>query len=222
MKKIAVIPARLGSQRLKKKNLKPLCGKPLITRAIHKCIEADCFDEIYVNSESLVFKEIAEKEGVNFYHRAEHLGNNSATSEDFISDFLQNIDCSWVFQVHSIAPLLTAKEVESFVSFAENSDYQSIFSCIEDQIEVAYMNSPVNFNFSQKTNSQDLKPVQRITWSISGWKKESFLDAINKNKCATYNGKIGFFKVSPISGHVIKTKDDLKIAEAYASIGYKI
>ncbi|MCA9417335.1 MAG: cytidyltransferase, partial [Candidatus Omnitrophica bacterium] len=40
---IGMIPARMGSQRLKKKNLRELGGVPLITRAIRKCLEAGVF-----------------------------------------------------------------------------------------------------------------------------------------------------------------------------------
>ena len=61
---IAMIPARMGSQRLAKKNLRELNGIPLIVRAIRKCIDAKCFDEIWVNSEHEDFGLIAETEGV--------------------------------------------------------------------------------------------------------------------------------------------------------------
>ena len=59
----------MGSKRLKRKNLRELGGVPLITRAIRKCIIADVFDEIWVNSEHPTFGEIAEQEGVKFHSR---------------------------------------------------------------------------------------------------------------------------------------------------------
>ena len=43
MTNIAMIPARMGSQRLQKKNLAPLKGVPLIVHAIRKCREAGVF-----------------------------------------------------------------------------------------------------------------------------------------------------------------------------------
>lgn len=215
---IAIIPARMGSQRLKKKNLREINGVPLITRAIRKCKQASCFDEIWVNSEDETFEEIANQESVAFYKRPEHLGDNNATSEDFVTDFLQNVDCTHLLQVHSIAPLLTAKEVAEFSAEFVNSDVDVMLSCIEDQIEVSFGGEPINFTFSEKTNSQDLKPIQRITWSITGWKKQTFLAAKEAGRCATYDGRIGFFPVSSLSGLVIKTEEDLTIAKALTEV----
>lgn len=214
MSVIAMIPARMGSQRLKKKNLRELQGVPLITRAIRKCREAGCFDAVWVNSEDMVFKEIAEVEGVNFYQRPAELGDNNATSEDFVADFFDTHDCTHLLQVHSIAPLLSALEVQQFTKAFVDGPYDVMLSCIEDQIEVAHNDQPVNFTFDAKTNSQDLQPVQRITWSIAGWKKSVFMSAKSAGRTATYDGTVGFFSVSPFSGHVIKTEADLQIAEA--------
>ncbi len=215
---IAMIPARMGSQRLKKKNLRELKGVPLITRAIRKCQEANCFDEIWVNSENVEFGGIAREEGVSFHQRPEQLGDNNATSEQFIHEFLEAHECDLIFQVHSIAPLLTTREVQGFANYFKSSGKDVLLSCIEDQIEVAYENVPVNFSFKEKTNSQDLKPLQRITWSITGWKREVYLAAIKAGECATYSGSIGFYPVSAASGHVIKTQSDLDIAEALLGV----
>ena len=214
----AIIPARMGSQRLPKKNLRELNGVSLIARAIRKCKDAGCFDKIYVNSEHPAFGEIAKAEGVEFYQRPQELGSNTATSEDFITDFLQNVDgIENLVQVHSIAPLLTVDEIKGFIEHWEDVKTDVLLSCILDRIEVAFKGSPVNFTFDEKTNSQDLLPLQRITWSITGWKSETFLNAIKNGRNATYAGEVGFFEVSPISGHVIKTERDLKIAEVFLS-----
>jgi CMP-N-acetylneuraminic acid synthetase len=86
---IAMIPARMGSQRLKHKNLRELAAVPLITRAILKCRAAKVLDEIWVNSEPPSFGDIAASEGVRFHQRPEALGNNQATSEQHVAEFLE-------------------------------------------------------------------------------------------------------------------------------------
>ncbi len=215
---VAMIPARLGSQRLKKKNLRNINGITLIERAILKCKKAKCFDRIFVNSENKIFEKFAKKHKVDFHLRPKKLGNNSATSEEFVEEFLLKNECTNLIQVHSIAPLLTIKEVKNFSNYFFKTDYDVLLSCIMDQIEVAYKNKPINFSFLEKTNSQDLLPTQRITWSLTGWRRSKFLKAKEQNKCATYQGKIGFFEVSSLSGHVIKDEKDLKIAKALIKI----
>ena len=57
-KVIAMIPARMGSKRIPKKNIRLLNGKPLIQYAIDAVKDADCFDEIWINSESEVIEEL--------------------------------------------------------------------------------------------------------------------------------------------------------------------
>ena len=49
MKIVAMIPARLGSKRIKHKNLRLLDGKPLVSHVIEKCKEVDTFSAIYIN-----------------------------------------------------------------------------------------------------------------------------------------------------------------------------
>ena len=211
---IAMMPARMGSQRLKKKNLRELKGIPLIVRAIRKCISADIFDEIWVNSEDPVFGDIARQEGVRFHHRSKKLASNTATSEDFVYDFLKSHPCKYLFQVHTIAPLLTSSQVTGFVKTQIENKYDVLLSAVNEQIECAINGKPVNFDFETKTNSQELEPVQRITWSITGWKSSTYIKAHEAGQCATYAGKVGFFTIDRLAGHIIKTEDDLKIAEA--------
>ena len=209
-----MIPARMGSQRLKQKNLRELSGVPLITRAIRKCKEAGVFEEIWVNSEHPAFGEIAEDEGVHFHQRPESLGNNHATSEQYIAEFLDTHVCDYMVQVHSIAPLLSIDDIRHFVEVLRTDEFDCLLSVDNVQIECAYRNQPVNFRFSEKTNSQELEPVQRLSWSISAWRRSTYLKATAAGKCATYSGKVGFQTISPLAGHIIKTEEDLKIAEA--------
>jgi len=211
---IAMIPARMGSQRLKKKNLRKLGGIHLITRAIRKAVSSKVFNEIWVNSESPVFKEIALQEGVRFHLRPEELASNTATSEDFVYEFLKSHPCDYLFQVHSIAPLLTSEQVAGFVKAMEASSYDVQVSVVNELIECMIEGRPINFAFDSKTNSQDLTPIQRITWSITGWRRSTYIEAYEAGQCATYAGRIGLYPVNRSAGHIIKTEHDLKIAEA--------
>ena len=212
--KVAMIPARMGSQRLKFKNLREIDGVPIIVHAIRKAQAAGVFDEIWVNSEDEAFREYAEREGAKFHHRPKELGDDNATHEQYIYEFLKAHPCEYVFQVHSIAPLLTADEVREFVGYMTDGDYDMVVSVVLEQIECCMNDKPVNFTFDKKQNSQELDPIQRVTWSLTGWKADSFLRAADEGGCATYAGRIGFYPVNRNAGHIIKTEADLNIAQA--------
>lgn len=212
--RLAMIPARMGSQRLKKKNLREIDGVPLITHAIRKCKAAGCFDEIWVNSEDRVFEEIANAEKVAFHERPAELADNQATSEQYVYEFLTKHACTWLFQVHSIAPLLTAQQVRAFVNAMVESDYDVLLSCVHEQIECAIDGQPINFSFDAKTNSQELRPVQRVTWSITSWRSTTYVEAHEAGRAATYAGRVGFWEVDRLGAHIVKTGYDLEVARA--------
>lgn len=209
-----MIPARMGSQRLARKNLRELGGVPLIVRAIRKCKAVGLFDEIWVNSEHPDFGPIAAAEGVSFHHRPQSLGDNSATSEQYVAEFLRQHDCEFVIQVHSIAPLLTEEELKEFVAATESAEIDCLLSAEEVQIECAFRGQPVNFDFAHKTNSQELTPLQRISWSVTAWRRKTYLDAVGAGRCATYSGRVGIHPVGRLASLVIKTEADLLEAEA--------
>ena len=213
-KKIAMIPARLGSQRLKQKNLREIEGAPIIAWAVRRCLAAGCFDEVWVNSEADIFGEIAEREGVRFHRRPAELANNVATSEQFVHEFLNCHECEWVFQVHSIAPLLTARQIREFVQAAAAGPYDAMLSCTLEQIECAMDGRPVNFSFDAKTNSQELTPIQRVTWSISGWRAAVYQEAFLAGRTATYAGRVGFWPLDRLAGLIIKTEEDFQMVAA--------
>jgi len=214
MNLIAMIPARMGSQRLAQKNLRELGGVSLIARAIRRCLGAGVFDEIWVNSEDEAFAVVARDEGVHFHKRPPELASNQATSEDYVAEFLSQHECEYLFQVHSIAPLLTVSEIRQFVESLVADGKDVGLSVVNHQLECLFAGGPVNFNFDTKTNSQDLAPVQKICWSITGWKRTTYLEAYRAGQCATYAGTVGVYPVSEIAGHVVKTEADLRVVEA--------
>jgi CMP-N-acetylneuraminic acid synthetase len=209
-----MIPARMGSQRLLQKNLRELGGVSLLARAIRKCVRVGVFDEIWVNSEHETFGKIATAEGVRFHQRPPELANEFATSEQFIGEFLRKHPCHDLIQVHSIAPLLSCAELGAFTNAFEARSCDVLLSVVEEQIECAYQDKPINFRLDRKTNSQELAPVQRITWSVTGFRSATYLAALERGACATYAGVVAYHAISTLAGHVIKTEADLKIAEA--------
>ena len=60
---MAIIPARGGSKRIKNKNLKFFCGKPIIEYSIDVAIKSRLFDEVMVSTDSKEISIVAKKRG---------------------------------------------------------------------------------------------------------------------------------------------------------------
>ena len=218
-KVIAMIPARYGSKRLKVKNLLEIQGEPMIVRAMKKAAALDCFDEVWVNSESDVFGDLAKANGVPFHKRPEELGHDTATSEVFVHEFLKAHPCDWLVQVHSIAPLLDPKEIVAFVDKLKSGEHDTLLSGVHEQIQCMMADKPLNFAFDNMDMTQALEPLQRISWSLTGWRADTYVSEHEAGRCATFHGKVGFFPLSKLSGWVVKVEDDYTALKALADAG---
>lgn len=217
MKVVAMIPARLGSQRIPKKNLRLLGGKTLVQWVAEACQKANVFDEIYINSESSVFSDIATTSGVKFYERPVYLATNNATNDDFSRDFLSKVDCDILVQVNPTSPFTTPEDIKGVVDMFISGGYQTIHTVKEERIEGIFGGQPLNFDpLKQMPPSQDLVPVQLFTSSIMAWDSAKFVSNMERFGCAVYggDGKIGYYTITGAGVIDIDNEKDFYLAEA--------
>ena len=84
---IALIPARLGSVRVKAKSLRLIKDKPLIYYSIDALKECTIFSDIYVNSDSELIGKVANRYGVKFYKRNPELATSDSNIDNYIKYF---------------------------------------------------------------------------------------------------------------------------------------
>jgi pseudaminic acid cytidylyltransferase len=79
--KIAVIPARGGSKRIPRKNIKTFAGKPMISYAIEAALESNLFDRVLVSTDDAEIIEIAQQYGAEtpFIRRSDLADDQTAT-----------------------------------------------------------------------------------------------------------------------------------------------
>lgn len=93
MKNIAIIPARSGSKGLKDKNIKDLCGKPLMAYTIEAAIKSGCFDEVMVSTDSEHYADIARKHGADVpFLRSTVTSSDTASSWDMVDEVLRGFE----------------------------------------------------------------------------------------------------------------------------------
>lgn len=220
MKVIAMIPARLGSQRVSRKNLRLIDGKPLISYIVEAAKQSNVFDEIYINSEAEIFGEIASIMGVKFYKRDPRLASNASINDEFAIDFINNTDGDILIQLLPTSPLITSDEISKFVKEMLRSKWDTLVSVNNHQIACIFNGRPINFGVMEPhRSSQEMIPVQSYATVLMGWTYETFKHNMRKFGFAYHgaDGKTGYFPISGLSTIDIDNEEDFRLAEVALS-----
>ncbi len=211
-----MIPARLGSKRVPKKNLRLLNGRPLISYNIETAVKSEIFNEVYVNSEAEIFSEIAKNYGAKFYKRPKELSSDLTNNDQFALDFINNIDGDILIQILPTSPLISIDEIRNFVNYMIDNDFDTLVSTVEHQISGIYNKNPINFELLEPhISSQDMNPVETYATVLMAWKYSSFLKNMKKLGFAYHGGqgKIGYFPIKGLSTIDIDNEEDFELAE---------
>jgi CMP-N-acetylneuraminic acid synthetase/mannose-6-phosphate isomerase-like protein (cupin superfamily) len=218
-KVIAMIPARMGSKRIPKKNIRLLNGKPLIQYAIDAVKDANCFDEIWINSESEIIEKLAVKSGVKFYKRPEKFSTDTASNDMWMEDFFTNVGGDIVIQVLPTSPFITPEEIREFVQEFVYNGLDTLISMVDVRIESVYKRTPINFDQKKETPpSQTLEPIKAYGCSLMGWRKSNYLENMKKFSAGYHggDGKIGYFTLKGYSTIDIDNEEEFQLAESVA------
>lgn len=86
---IAIIPARGGSKRIPRKNIRSFCGKPIISYSIECALQSKLFDRVMVSTDDEEIKQVAEACGAEVpFIRSEAAANDTATLQAVIKEVL--------------------------------------------------------------------------------------------------------------------------------------
>ena len=89
---IAIIPARGGSKRIPRKNIKNFCGKPIIVWSIETAIESRCFDKVIVSTDDGQIAEVAQKAGAEVpFLRPSNLADDCSSTQDVITHAISEL-----------------------------------------------------------------------------------------------------------------------------------
>lgn len=212
-KLIAMIPARMGSKRVPKKNIRYMLDKPLIQYPIDLALNCGQFESVWVNTESEQLGAICEKMGANFHKRPKELATDTATNRDFTYEFLKKHDCDYVVMINPTSPTLRMETLKQFVQYLQEHDLDTIMSVIAVKAESFYQGKPINFSKKEKINSQLLEPVEEIMWAITAWKRDTFIAYHERGENPVFGGKLGRFVIPKDESADIDTEEDWKIAE---------
>jgi N-acylneuraminate cytidylyltransferase len=170
MKSIAIIPARGGSKRIPRKNIKDFLGRPIMAYSIAAALASKAFDEVMVSTDDVEIADIAKKHGalVPFF-RSPELSSDSAMTAPVLVEVLKEYEKSGkpfdqVCCIYPCAPFIKEERLRSAMALLAEKQCDSVFPvakfsyppqrCLVIRDGKVGMLHPENYN----VRSQDLEP----------------------------------------------------------------
>jgi len=180
LKVLAIIPARKGSKRLPRKNVRLLNGKPLIYYTIHESINSKYVNRIVVSTDDDEVVSLAESYGVEVIRRPEHLARDDTPTIHVVLHVLdtlkekENYIPYVVVLLQPTSPLRSSKNIDEAIElFLKRRDCLSLVSVTEYdhppfwamKIEDGFV-TPLFDKSYLNTRSQDLPKVYKPNGAI--------------------------------------------------------
>lgn len=137
MGRIAIIPARGGSKRIPRKNVKDFLGMPIIAYSIKTALDSGVFDEVMVSTDDEEIATIAKSYGAQVpFLRSAETSNDFATTADVITEVLDRYETEGkkydiVACIYATAPFVSANRLREAAELIADSDFDSAFTCVE-------------------------------------------------------------------------------------------
>jgi pseudaminic acid cytidylyltransferase len=190
MLRVAIVPARGGSKRIPRKNVRPFLGVPLIVRTLTTLVESALFDHVVVSTDDDEIAEISEHAGAWVpFRRSAELADDFTPTVPVIVDAINQIQdlrqscVGEVLVAYPAAVFMTVEDLESSLSMHRKSGFDVTMSATTYPAPIlrswrmlpdgsAEMIWPEHRN----TRSQDLEPAyhdagQFYWWAPGIWKR---------------------------------------------------
>jgi len=134
MANICIIPARGGSKRIPRKNIKEFLGKPLIAYSIETALKSELFDDVIVSSDDDAIIKIANKYGASTpFIRPKELSDDFSNTGDVLKHTLKFLkengkEYNFVCTIYATAPMLQVKYLKEGLEKLKVSDAHMAFS----------------------------------------------------------------------------------------------
>jgi len=221
MHKLCIIPARGGSKRIPRKNIKLFLGKPIIAYSIEAATASGLFDEIMVSTDDEEIAEIAKRYGAKVpFFRSKKNADDYATTIEVVKEVVdtykkagaefQHICC-----LYPCAPFVTANKIQEAYTELLRGKYDSVFPVLEYSFPIQRamrFSTDKKIEMIQKeyiiTRSQDLEKTYHDAGQFYWMQTQKVLPA---EKLFTDNS--GAIIITELEGQDIDNEMDWKLAE---------
>ena len=216
--KIAIIPARSGSKRIKNKNIISFFGKPIISYSIKAIKKTNLFDRIIVSTDSEKIAKIAESFGAEIpFLRNKNLSSDFVPISKVMKDAVKRLDKHSKFEdvccVFPASPLIQPKSIIKGYKLYKKNNLNYVFSACQfdhsvyRSFKLAKSNTiKMLYKKNILKRSQDLEALFFDAAQFYWGKKEAWL-----GEKKVFGKKSNFIKIDYLKAHDLDTLEDLKI-----------
>jgi len=171
MPRLAIIPARGGSKRIPRKNIRDFHGKPIIAYSIETALNSGLFDEVMVSTDDEEIADIAGQYGAKVpFLRSEQNSDDTASTLAVILEVLEKykefgLEFEKVCCIYPTAPLIKAEDLNAGLELL-SGDIASVFPVMPFSFPILRSlkvseDHFVSMNWPEhsQTRSQDLAPA---------------------------------------------------------------
>ncbi|MFA4971021.1 MAG: acylneuraminate cytidylyltransferase [bacterium] len=220
---ICIIPARGGSKQVKRKNVRLMCGKPLIYYTIEHAKRSNLIDKIYVSTEDSEISAVAKKCGSGVIVRPESLAADDTSSEAVLQHALEHIEgqgvaVDLVVFLQCTSPLRNEGDIDRAIKRVRDEGADSLLSVTssKDYLWKTGVNGPesINYDYRNRQRRQDCPSQWRENGSIYIFKPD-----ILKRYKNRLGGKIAIYEMDYWSSFEVDTAEDWRLCEWIMSAG---
>ena len=136
MKTAVMIPARLGSKRLLKKNIAEFLGEPMISYSIKASLNAKLIDDVYVSTESAEIAEIASSYGAKVFIRPSELAEDDVPTQKVMQNFLDDHpDVDVLVTIQANSPNVRPETIDKAIRLLVTHNLWEVRSVNDDGLE---------------------------------------------------------------------------------------
>ena len=133
---VAIIPARGGSKRIPRKNIKIFLGKPIIVYSIEAAFKSCLFDEVMVSTDDEEIADIAKLYGAKVpFMRSAQCSNDYASTVDVMEEVIScyektGFNFNYLCCIYPTAPLISADKLKESFELMKLNNYDSSFPIV--------------------------------------------------------------------------------------------
>ena len=210
------IPAREGSKRVPRKNLREMNGKPMISYVIEASINAGITDQMYVNTDSEEIIEYVNAAYPEFkiYRREKSLADDNASSDQFNHDIIKKLKPDTLVMINPVCPLISPGDIQDALERFRVVDCDTLITADATKMQTFCEGLPVNINIDEQlAPSQDNKKVYTLNWAVTIWDAASFNERMTRLGYAVLGDKRELFEIDVIKGIKVSEEKDFLFAE---------